>query len=347
MSDMSDRAPLILPYAGTTPSFASPVVHAGEGAAVLGRATLGKAAWLGARSVIRADGHYVKIGDDFRLGAGSTVHIAHDFLPTEIGSGVTVGNNSVVHACTVGDNVHIGNDVVILDGSKVATNCAIADGSILFPRTELEGGWLYEGMPAKPVRRLEKGELEHLHAASRAAGDISPDSALSAAETPAGAIFVAASARLSGSIETKGDNGIWFGCDLEAGSHVITVGKNTNIQDNSVLRCEGADIVIGADSTIGHNVTMTDCTVGDRSLVGIGAVVAPGTKIGNDVLLAAGARTDPGQVLEDDSFYAGRPARRMAPLDERKRSLIALTWPTYCDYARRFEVEQRKAGENV
>lgn len=342
---MSDHAPLILPYAGIMPSFATPIIHAGEGAAVLGRATLGKAAWLGARSVVRADGHYVKIGDDFRLGAGSTVHIAHDFLPSEIGNGVTAGANSVIHACTVGDNVHIGDDVVILDGSKVGSDCAITDGSILYPRTELESGWLYEGMPAKPVRRLDDGELERMHAVSRARSDKPSDGEPGAAEKPAGAILVAASARLSGRIDTQGDNGIWFGCDLDAGDHVIRVGRNTNIQDNSVLRCEGADIVIGVDATIGHNVTMSDCTVGDRSLVGIGTVVAPGTRIGNDVLLAAGARTEPRQVLEDDSFYAGRPAKRMAALDERKRMLIAGTWPTYCDYARRFAAAQKDALE--
>jgi carbonic anhydrase/acetyltransferase-like protein (isoleucine patch superfamily) len=340
---MSDRAPLILPYAGTTPSFASPVIHVGEGAAVLGRATLGTDAWLGARSVIRADGHYVKIGDDFHLGAGSTVHIAHDFLPTEIGNGVTAGCNTVVHACTVGDNVYLGDDVVILDGSKVASGCALADGSIVFPRSELEGGWYYEGMPAKPVRRLEEGELETLHAKGRARSDAAPGGRTGAAETPAGTIFVAASARLSGRVLTEGDNGIWFGCDLDAGGHAIRVGRNTNIQDNSILRCDKADLVIGKDATIGHNVTMSDCTVGDRSLVGIGAVVAPGTRIGNDVLLAAGARTESGQVLEDGSFYAGRPAKRMAALDDRKRMLIAGTWPTYCDYARRFAAAQKDA----
>src|SRR5690606_3712265 len=111
------------------------------------------------------------------------------------------------------------------------------------------------------VRRLEDGELERLHATSRERSDTPSDSRTGAAEKPAGAILVAASARLSGRVDTQGDNGIWFGCDLDAGGHVIRVGRNTNIQDNSILRCEGADIVIGADSTVGHNVTMTDCTV--------------------------------------------------------------------------------------
>lgn len=337
---MTEKSPIILEYADTTPSFTSPPIHAGDGSAVLGRATLGRDAWLGAQSVIRADGHTVTIGDDFHLGAGSTVHIQHDVLPTVIGDRVTVGANGCVHACTVADDVHIGDAVVILDGSDVGSGCAIGDGSILYPRTMLEGGFLYEGAPARKVRRLEEGELAQLHAATRARADAVRPGAAHSGHWPDGALLVALSARLSGEIDTRGDNGIWFGCDLEAGNHRIVVGERTNIQDNSVLRCEMADIVIGRESTVGHNVTMTDCIVGDRSLVGIGAVVAPGTRIGNDVLLAAGAVTEPGQVLEDGSFYAGRPARRMAALDEGKRMIISGTWPTYCDYARRFAKAQ-------
>jgi carbonic anhydrase/acetyltransferase-like protein (isoleucine patch superfamily) len=159
---------LILPYGGVEPSFGGAPVHAGAGAAVLGRVTLGSRAWLGARAVVRGDGHYVEIGDDFRLGAGGTVHIAHDLYPTHIGAGVTAGRNSVIHACDVGDGCWIGRDVVILDGSRIGPGAALADGSLVFPRSELEGGWLYEGQPARPVRRLEAGELEALHARARA-----------------------------------------------------------------------------------------------------------------------------------------------------------------------------------
>lgn len=337
---------LILPYGGTSPEFAAPIAHAGTGAAVLGRATLGRNAWLGALSVIRADGHFVAIGDDFRLGARSTVHIAHDVFPTKIGSNVTAGSNTVIHACEVGDDCHLGNNVVVLDGSKLAAGCALGDGAVVFPRAELEGGWYYEGVPASPVRRLEKGELEKLHAATRALKDEAiAETGLPTA--PEGATFVAATARLAGRVATQGENGIWFGCDLDAGEYEIRIGANTNIQDNTVMRCERSSIVIGRDSTVGHNVEMRDCTIGDRSLIGIGAVVAPGTKIGNDVLLAAGARTQPGQVLDDGWLYTGSPARRRAPLDDAKRMMIAENWPTYCEYARRFaEVQQKMLKEN-
>jgi gamma-carbonic anhydrase len=322
---------LILPYGGVEPSFGGAPVHAGAGAAVLGRVTLGSRAWLGARAVVRGDGHYVEIGDDFRLGAGGTVHIAHDLYPTHIGAGVTAGRNSVIHACDVGDGCWIGRDVVILDGSRVGPGAALADGSLVFPRSELEGGWLYEGQPARPVRRLETGELEALHARARAAGDEHPDPPRAQADGRA-AIFVAATATLAGPIELGEGAGIWYGCRLETGDGEIVVGARTNVQDNSVLNCAGGSLRIGRETTIGHNVRMTDTVVGDRSLVGIGAVLAAGTVVEDDVLVAAGARTEPGQRLSSGWLWGGNPARPLKLLDDRRRDIIATTWPRYCEY---------------
>jgi gamma-carbonic anhydrase len=322
---------LILPYGGVEPNFGGAPVHAGRGSAVLGRVTLGRGAWLGARAVIRGDGHYVEIGADFRLDASGTVHIAHDVYPARIGAGVTAGRNSVIHACDVGDGCCIGRDVVILDGSRVGPGAAFADGTLVFPRSELEGGWFYEGQPARPVRRLEAGELASLHAQARAEAD-EPAVAPSARGTDRAALFVAATATLSGRIELGEGVGIWYGCRLEAGDGEIVVGPRTNVQDNSVLHCAGGSLRIGSESTIGHNVAMTDTVVGDGSLVGIGAVLAAGTVVEDDVLVAAGARTAPGQRLTSGWLWGGSPARPLKPLDDRRRDIITTIWPHYCDY---------------
>ena len=157
-----------------------------------------------------------------------------------------------------------------------------------------------------------------------------------------GQLFVAATARLVGHILAGPEVGIWFGCEFDAGGHAITIGESSNIQDNTIIRCEAAPVRIGRESTVGHNVLLTDCLVGDRSLVGMGAVVAPGTVIEDDVLLAAGSRTTEDQRLESGWLYGGVPARQMSPLDDRKRAIITTTWPTYCTYARKFDDEQRK-----
>jgi carbonic anhydrase/acetyltransferase-like protein (isoleucine patch superfamily) len=344
---MSRSDLLVMPYAGTTPTFGS-APRSSRGAAVLGRASLGKGAVLGEYAVIRADGHYVAIGDNFWLGRHATVHIAHNVYPTHIGDNVTALQNSIIHACDVGSNCFIGRDVVVLDGSKVADDVVLADGSIVFPRSVLESGWLYAGQPAKPVRRLEPGELQAARESGRTA--IEDDRAAVAAESSIdshGDLFLALTARTQGHFSFGAGVGIWFGCDLDAGHYRISVGDGANIQDNTIIRSAERPVTIGRQATIGHNVTMVDCEVADRSLIGMGANVAAGTLVQEDVLLAAGACTTPGQILESGWLYGGRPARQLSKLDENKRRIITSTWPVYMDYARSFDAAQAASNANA
>src|SRR5215475_6467811 len=150
--------PHILAYAGIAPSLAGPLFHAGAGAALLGRITLGRNAWMGALSVIRADGHFIRVGDEFRLGTRATLHINHEINPCIVGDRVAVGSNACVHACTVGSDVVIGDGVVILDGAVLEDNVVLDPGATVFPNKRVPGGFRYAGSPAKPVGRLEIGE---------------------------------------------------------------------------------------------------------------------------------------------------------------------------------------------
>src|SRR5271156_4591499 len=157
-------APLILPYEGVSPHFAAAPRQCGIRSSVLGKAQIGARLTLAPHSVIRADGHFVRIGDDFHLGEFSTVHIAHDLYPTLIGHRVTVGRNAVIHACTVGDQCVVEDDVVILDGSIIESGIAIEAGSTVFPRSKLTAGRVYSGSPAKLIRDLAPGELSEREA---------------------------------------------------------------------------------------------------------------------------------------------------------------------------------------
>lgn len=326
---------VIVPYQRWHPRLAAnPQLAAG--AALVGRITAAGDLRLGANAVVRADGHFVEIGDDFWLGPDGTVHIAHDLYPTRIGRGVTAEQGAVIHACEVADGCLLGAASVILDGSQIGPGAVIAPGAIVYPRSRLEGGWLYEGMPAAAVRVVSPGELRDLHASARAR---LRDARSNAETLPAGdarrpaALFLAASARVSGAVRLGPEVGVWYGCGLHAGDHSISVGARSNIQDNSVILCRDRDVVIGDDTTIGHNVTMTDVEVGARCLIGIGAHIAPGTCVEADVLLAAGAHTEPGQRLSAGGLWAGRPARRVADLDGRKRQMMAGIIPVYREYA--------------
>ena len=331
----------MLPYSGTFPQFAGAPM-AGQRAAVLGRATIGRNAQFGASSVIRADGHFVRVGDDFWLGPRATVHIAHDVYPTIIGDRVSVGENAVVHACTLGNDVVVGDGAVVLDGSVVGDNVVIEAHAIVFPRSELAGGKLYAGMPARPVRDLVPGEVAERADEMRRRSDAEATRPALAEGDVREALLIAETARLRGSIIAAENSSIWFSCDLDANGGEIAIGRNTNVQDNTVIRCRPRHrFSIAEDSTIGHNVTLGDCTIGACSLIGIGSVVADGTVIDDDVFLAAGGETTPGQVLEGGFLWGKRPAVKMAPLDRSKRDLIAITIEHYCGYAAAFAATQR------
>jgi carbonic anhydrase/acetyltransferase-like protein (isoleucine patch superfamily) len=304
----------------------------GRNAALVGHVSLGADAWIGDGCVIRGDGNYVRAGRELMLGPRSTVHIQHSF-PTLIGNRVTVGDFGVVHACTIGDDCVLRAGAIVLDGSVVESGVVLAEDSIVYPRTTLAGGFVYAGRPAKRVRRLEAGEIGDLRDRLR---ERIRSTSLVAAESTAqrfdASVFIANTATMRGNITMAEQAQIWYGCDIDATKYSIVVGARSNVQDNSVLSAQCGPISIGANSTIGHNVRMDACTIGDRTLVGIGAVLAPGTVIGDDVFVAAGAVTTPDQELAS-GFWVGSPARRIADLDEGKRQIIAATIPAYLAYA--------------
>ena len=334
---------LVLPFHDVFPAFAGEPVFAGPRSAVLGRATIGAGAWLGEDSVVRADGDVVHIGRNVHLGHRATVHIVHELLPCLIGDDVTVGANAVIHACTLGDRCVVEDDVVILDDAKVDDDVLLEKGSTVFPRKRLAGGWIYAGSPARPVRELAPGELAARAAAVRARNG--SESELSSAVQDFGdSVFIAHTAQRAGRLTFSPGSSLFFSCVAQAGTGSIFVGANTNVQDNTILRAGAGEIVIGRDTTIGHNVRMSRGRIGDAALVGMGAVLAEDTWVQDDVLLAAGATTTPGQVLDSGWMWGGRPASRMSKLDAARRKGMADNIATYCQYSQVFRAVQQAQG---
>lgn len=323
---------------------ASPPQAAGQGSAVLGRVCLGARATLAPDAVLRGDGHAIVVGADFHLGAGSTVHISHGQCGTTVGDRVAVGANAVVHACTVQDDVVVEDDAVILDAAVVGAGSIVERGAVVFARAILASGQRYAGVPAVAVGPVGRAELEAAQAAVRGrAPNTGEPSSPRAAPATTGAGFVAATVHGRGVVELAEGSSVWFGCRVEGARGRIVVGPAANVQDNSVLRSDHAAVVVGAHTTVGHNVVLHDCALGARVLVGMGSRLAPGTVVEDDVLLAAGSTTTQGQRLHADSMWAGRPARRVAPLDERKRRMIASTALVYGEYARVFSGAQQSS----
>jgi len=333
---------LCLGYYDRQPEFASAPRRAAPVATVCGRVRIGSGALLGPSSVMRGDGHDIRIGDDFFLGERSTVHVAHEALPTTIGSGVTVGANAALRACSVGDRCVLEDNVVVLEGAVIGAGVALERGSLVPAGAQLVPGHLYRGNPAAPVRALESGELALLRGRVRNAplsesAIVPPGPAnAAAARREAWTGFVALTAQVEGRLEMAHDASIWFGARIDGGHHGISVGEGSNLQDNCTAYAMASPLEIGEGVTVGHNVSLQDCRIGSHSMVGMSSFVAAGTVIEGDVVLAAGSITLPRQVLGTGWLWGGRPARALSPLTAETRRQVQDSARIYRDYLKGF-----------
>jgi len=136
--------------------------------------------------------------------------------------------------------------------------------------------------------------------------------------------YVAATAVIIGRVRLLRDASVWFGAVLRGDNEWIEIGERSDVQDNCTLHTDpGFPLRVGANSLIGHNVVLHGCTVGDNSLIGMGAVVLNGAKIGNNSLVGAGALVTEGKAFPDNSLIVGSPARVVRSIDEAGAKMIA------------------------
>src|SRR5215813_937935 len=139
-----------------------------------------------------------------------------------------------------------------------------------------------------------------------------------------GQYYVAETAVLIGRVRLKAESSVWFGAVLRGDNEWIELGERSQIQDNATLHTDpGFPLTIGANCVIGHNVILHGCTIGDNSLVGMGAIMLNGAKIGRNCLVGAGALITEGKAFPDNSLIVGAPARATRTTDESTRKMIA------------------------
>jgi carbonic anhydrase/acetyltransferase-like protein (isoleucine patch superfamily) len=148
--------------------------------------------------------------------------------------------------------------------------------------------------------------------------------------------FVEETACVIGEVRLAAGVSVWFQAVLRGDVGPIVVGERTNIQDGCVVHCTRGKFVttIGADVTVGHRAILHGCTIADRVLVGMGAIVMDGVAVGEDVLIAAGALVSPGTKVPPRSLVIGSPARVKRPLTDAEVEQIRRSAASYIEYAR-------------
>jgi carbonic anhydrase/acetyltransferase-like protein (isoleucine patch superfamily) len=155
--------------------------------------------------------------------------------------------------------------------------------------------------------------------------------------------WVAPGAHVMGRVTLAAGVGIWFGAVLRGDNEPIAVGENTNIQENSVLHTDwGYPLTIGANCTIGHKAMLHGCTIGDGTLIGMGATVLNGARIGNGCLIGACALITEGKEIPDGSLVMGAPGKVVRMLDDEGRARLLRSAEGYRANAARFRAGLRE-----
>lgn len=155
--------------------------------------------------------------------------------------------------------------------------------------------------------------------------------------------WVADSAQVIGSVVLGENASVWFGAVLRGDNETIRIGRNSNVQDLSVLHSDqGKPLTIGENVTLGHQVMVHGCTIGDNTLIGIQSVILNGAKIGRNCIVGAGSVVTEGKEFPDNSLIIGSPAKVVRTLDDDAARKLALSAQSYVANAKRFASNLKK-----
>jgi carbonic anhydrase/acetyltransferase-like protein (isoleucine patch superfamily) len=150
--------------------------------------------------------------------------------------------------------------------------------------------------------------------------------------------WVAPDAHVMGRVRFAEDVGVWFGAVLRGDNDLISIGARSNVQEGAVLHTDrGFPITVGEDVTIGHHAILHGCTVGDGSLIGMGATILNGAKIGKGCLVGANALVTEGKEFPDNSMIMGAPAKVTRVLDDASAARMRSGAKNYVGNWQRFK----------
>jgi carbonic anhydrase/acetyltransferase-like protein (isoleucine patch superfamily) len=155
------------------------------------------------------------------------------------------------------------------------------------------------------------------------------------------AVYLDPTAVIIGDVEIGEHSSVWPLTVIRGDIHRIRIGRRTSVQDGSVLHVthagpynpDGYPLIIGDDVTIGHKAMLHGCTIGNRVLIGMAAIIMDGAVVENEVVVGAGTLVPPGKILKSGHLYLGNPARMARPLTEQEVSYFHYTSKRYVDLA--------------
>jgi Carbonic anhydrases/acetyltransferases, isoleucine patch superfamily len=157
---------------------------------------------------------------------------------------------------------------------------------------------------------------------------------------PEGQYYIAPTAVLIGRVRLMKNASIWFGAILRGDNDWITVGENSNVQDNTVIHADpGQPVDIGPDVTIGHQAIIHSAKIGAGSLIGMGATLLNGAQIGAQSVVGAGALVTEGKTFGDGCLIVGAPARMIRTITDEQRAKLCQSSEIYVANARRYREE--------
>jgi len=167
-----------------------------------------------------------------------------------------------------------------------------------------------------------------------------------APELPAnGNYYIADSATVLGKVRLHNAATVWFGAVLRGDNEWIEVGENSNVQDNSLCHTDiGFPLTIGKECTIGHNVILHGCTIGDGALIGMGSIVMNGARIGRYSIVGAGSVITEGKEFPEHSLIIGSPARVIRAVGPDQLAVMDFSAKGYVANGPRFKKGLKKIG---
>jgi carbonic anhydrase/acetyltransferase-like protein (isoleucine patch superfamily) len=157
--------------------------------------------------------------------------------------------------------------------------------------------------------------------------------------------WIAETATVIGRVRLRNDTSVWWGAVLRGDNEWIEIGERSQVQDNATLHTDpGFPLTIGRNCVIGHNVVLHGCTIGDNSLIGMGAILLNGARIGANSLVGAGALVPEGKEFPENSLILGAPARVVRPLDDKAAAMIAKGADIYVRRSQQYAKNLKRIG---